>query len=152
MIIRKFKNKDSREVANLVGDVFSNFNNKEGSPEAILNYINIYKNDNLEKIKIIFSKSPIFFVAIEKNKIVGMIRGSNNRIYNLFVSGAYHKKNIGKRLLYKFEKEILKNKTKVIKIRSSQFALNFYKKMGYKKTTGMRLFKGINIYPMKKML
>lgn len=94
--------------------------------------------------------SPIFFLAIDKQKIVGMIRGTENRIINLFVLGSYHGKGIGKKLVEKFEMEARKGNSKIIKIRSSLFAISFYEKMGYKKSTGIKNFKGIKIQPMWK--
>ncbi len=51
----------------------------------------------------------------------------------------------------KFEKEAKKNSS-YIKTRASLFAVPFYRKMGYKKTTGIRKFKGLKIQPMKKIL
>jgi len=152
MILRKFKNKDTKNVASLVGDTFAMFNSKEGDKKAIRNYIEFYKTNDIDKVKKIFAKSTIFFVAVDNGKIVGMVRGNSNRIFNLFVLGSYHKKGIGTKLLNKFEMESKKNKSNVIKIRSSLFAFNFYKKMGYKKSTGIRLFKGIKVHPMKKII
>lgn len=152
MMIRRFKNKDAREVADLVGNVFAEFNSKEGSARAIRNYMGFYKTDDVGRIEKIFAKSPIFFVAIDNKKIVGMIRGNNDRIFNLFVLGSYHKKGIGRKLLNAFEKESRKNKSAVIRVRSSLFAFNFYKKMGYKKSMGIRSFRGIRVYPMKKVI
>ena len=55
-------------------------------------------------------------------------------------------------LVKKFERNAQKYGSKKIKIRASLFAVPFYKKMGYKKTTGIRNFKGLKIQPMKKIL
>lgn len=149
--IKKFTKKDTKEVANLVGDVFIEFNSKEGGKKAVDNYIQFYKSNN-EKMKKMFEMSPMFFVAVDNEKIIGVIRGDKNRIFNLFVLGSYHGKGVGSKLLSKFEKEIKKNDGKVLRVRSSLFAENFYKKMGYKKTTGRRNFFGLKVQPMKKFL
>ncbi len=151
--IKKFKQSYTISVANLISNTFAKYNNKEGKKSAIKWYINIYNSkNNLEKIKTNFSKSEIFYIATYKDKVIGVIRGNKNRVVNLFVNGRYHKKGVGKRLLLKFENECKKNGSKKINIRASLYAIEFYKKQGYKKTTGVRNMRGINIQPMIKIL
>jgi len=55
-------------------------------------------------------------------------------------------------LILKFEKVCIKKGSKIIKIRASVYATPFYQKLGYKKTTGIRKFKGLKHYSMKKTL
>lgn len=148
--IRKFKAKDLKESADLVAKTFSEYNKKEGSKEAVKGYISRYSN--LDSAKKSFSRSKIFFVAIANDKIVGIIRGSENRIINLYVRGDCHNKGIGRKLVERFEKECKKRGSKEIKIRASLFAAPFYQKMGYKKSTGIRKFIGLSIQPMKKKI
>jgi GNAT superfamily N-acetyltransferase len=81
-----------------------------------------------------------------------MIRGRPERITNLYVDGKYHKRGVGRLLLNKFEAEAKKLKSKEIKTRASLYAAPFYEKMGYKKTTGVRNFRGLKIWPMKKII
>lgn len=151
--IIKFKKIHTVEAAKLISNTFAKFNNKEGDKKAISWYINIYNpKNNLEKIKTVFFKSEIFYIATHKDKVVGIIRGNKNRVVNLFVNGRYHKKGIGKKLLLKFENECKKKSSKKINIRASLYAVKFYKKQGYKKTTGTRNMKGINVQPMIKIL
>ncbi|MDD2758339.1 MAG: GNAT family N-acetyltransferase [Patescibacteria group bacterium] len=97
-----------------------------------------------------FKKTQIFFVAIDRNKIIGLIRGNPGKIVNLFVDGKYHHNGTGKKLMERFQAEAKKINSKEIKIKSSLYAVPFYKKMGFKKTTGMRNFHGLKIWPMRK--
>ena len=152
--IRKFRIGDTKKTTNLISSVFGKFNSREGSKEAVQKYINFYdpKKSNIERIKNNFIKSPIFFIAVNEGKIVGAIRGAGDRIINLFVDGEYHKQGIGKKLVEKFEKEAKNCGSKRIKIRASLFAVKFYEKIGYKKTTGIRLFGGLKIQPMMRYL
>ena len=153
MIIHKYNPSDLQEIANLIRETFRKFNSKEGNKKGIKKYLDYYDTrKNINKIKQTFSKNTIFFVIKKKNKIIGLIRGRKNKIENLFVKGEYHKRGIGKKLVEKFEKEAKKQKSKEIMIRASLYSVPFYKKMGYKKTTGMRNIKGIKIQPMKKRL
>ena len=152
--IRAFKIADTCSVAKIINETFKKYNHREGSKKAVEQYVDFYKpnKNNINKLKTNFSKTEIFFVATNNNEIVGIIRGRKNRVVGLFVNGKHHKKGIGKKLMLKFEKECVKKASKIIKIRASIYAAPFYQKLGYKKTTGIRRFKGLKHYSMKKIL
>lgn len=67
------------------------------------------------------------------------------------MDGNYRRRGIGRKLTKEPESALMK-KTDVIKIRSSLYAIDFYKAMGYRKTTGKRMFHGVPIQPMEKTL
>ncbi len=96
--------------------------------------------------------SPISYVAVIGDDVVGIIRGSCKKISNLYVDGKKQKMGVGRALVDKFEKEAKKQNSKEIKIKASLHATIFYQKLGYKKTTGMRRFMGLKVWPMKKKL
>ena len=152
--IRKFRATDTLDVAFLIKKTFSEYNKKEATKDGFEKYISHYDKDkvDLNELKGVFIKTPIFFVAVDGKKIVGMVRGKKNYMINLFVDGKYHKNGIGKKLVDKFENVAKKDGSKKIKIRASLFAVPFYLRMGYKKTTGIRIFKGMKIQSMKKEL
>lgn len=152
--IRAFKVADTYSVAEIINKTFKKYNRREGSKKAVECYVNFYKpkKNNINKLKEIFSKTGIFFVATDSNKVIGIIKGRSNRVTSLFVNGKHHKKGIGKKLMLKFEKTCIKKGSKIIKIRASIYATPFYQKLGYKKTTGIRRFKGLKHYSMKKIL
>jgi len=156
MKFRKFKKDDIRQVAEIKNSVFSKFNSSEYfKKEAIdwyLDFTNLKKSDEELFEAFYISDKSIFFVAEENNKIIGYIKGSKDRIGNLFVLGNSHKKGVGKKLVELLEKEAKNQNSKEIKIRSSIYAVPFYQKMGYKKTTGVRNLHNLNIQPMKKIL
>lgn len=154
MKIRKFKISDTESVAKLISKTFATFNEKEGTKKAVQRYINHYnpKKNDVDKIKEGFLQTSLFFVVEEKGKIIGIVRGTKNRVVNLFVDGKYHGKGIGKKLMQKFEREAKNLHSKEIRIRASLFAIKFYQVAGYKKTTGIRNFMGLKIQPMKKVL
>jgi GNAT superfamily N-acetyltransferase len=155
MKIRKFSEKDSIKVAKLAMRTFKKYNGLDFfDKEAITGALDFFDPDKNTKEELIekFRKSYIFYVAEEGNSIIGMIRGISDRISSLFVDENWHKNGIGKKLIEHFEVEARKNKSTYIKIRSSLYAVNFYQKVGYKKTTGMRNHMGLKIYNMKKKL
>lgn len=151
MKIRKYKNSDLKEVANLIKITFKKFSKTDGSKKAVEAYINNY--NDLEKLKLKFENSPIFYIAEDKGKIIGVIRGNEGRIGNLFVLEDYQGKNVGSKLLKKFENEAKRKSSKLIRIRSSLYAVPFYQRKGYKKSRGMikakKLF-GLRYQPMIK--
>ncbi len=151
MKIRKFKPSDSREVGNLIAKTFKRFNNNEGTKEGLEWYLGMYKDKNLDNLKKRL-KSKIFYIAEEENRIIGMVRGTENRLINLFVDGQYHRKSIGKILVENFEREARRKGSHKIIIRASLYATPFYQEMGYRRTTGTRNFRGIKINPMVKSL
>lgn len=154
MKIRKFKISDTVHVANLISKTFAIFNNKEGTRKAVQRYVDKYnpKKNDIKNIKNGFLQTPLFFVAENNCKIIGIVRGTKNRVVNLFVYGDYHGKGIGKKLMQKFEQEAKKYHSKEIRIRASLFAIKFYQGIGYNKTTGVRKFKGLKVQPMRKTL
>ncbi len=143
-------------MAEIKNSVFRKFNNSEYfEKEAIDWYLGLTnpKMSDEELLKAFrTSDKSIFYVAEENDKIVGYIKGSADRIANLFVKGETHKRGVGKKLVELLEKEAKKQNSKEIKIKSSIYAVPFYQKMGYKKTTGVRNFHGLKIQPMKKTL
>ena len=153
MKIRKFQKNDMDEVASLAMRTFSKYNKadyfKKEAINDMMDRFNPRKNPHLAQD---FQKTPIFYVAEENNKIIGMVRGRIGKLTTLFVEGKQHKKGIGRKLVERFEREAKRQGSKKIKINASLHAIPFYQKMGYKKSTGMRNFKGLKVYPMKKIL
>lgn len=154
MKIRKYKVSDLKDAARIISSTFKKFNSNEGTKKGVRDYIEFYTptKKNIEHIDKQFSKTKIFYVAVEDNKVIGLIRGNPNRITNLFVDSHYHKKGIGKKLINLFEREAFKNKSKLIKAAASLYALPFYQKMGYKKTTGIRYRYELRIQPVQKRM
>ena len=85
-------------------------------------------------------------------KDIAVATGTVDELVRLFVHHRYHGKGIGRNLMQRFEQECLRKGSTSIRIRSSLYAVPFYLKMGGKKTTGMRNFKGLKCQSMKKIL
>ena len=153
-IIRKYKRKDARAVATLISRTYSRFNIREGTKEAARKYIESYDpgGKRTEDIHRRFIRTPNFWVAFMGSRIVGVARGIGNRLINLFVDGAYHRQGIATRLVRRFENNCKKAGFKEIVLRGSLYATPFYQSLGYKKTTGVRNFRGLKIQSMKKKI
>jgi GNAT superfamily N-acetyltransferase len=122
---------------------------------VVQRYIDRYNpNNNLGYIKEGFEKILFFYVALDRESfvLVGLVRGLENRVVNLFVKGEYHRRGIGTKLMRRIETELRKRGVREIKPRASLYAVPFYQSLGYTKTTGIRNFLGLKIQPMKKTL
>jgi GNAT superfamily N-acetyltransferase len=151
--IRNYKLSDVYDVAKLVQKTYKQFNAAGENAEAVQWYIDIFDTKKkLEDIKKMFANGAVTLVAVENDKIIGFLWGRKDRIINLYIDGRYHGKGIGKKLVERYEQKVRELGTEVIKIRSSLFAVPFYEKMGYRKSTGIRPFHGLRVQPMKKIL
>lgn len=151
--IRTYKKKDLQAVTDLICLTYATCNSKEGTKQAAQDYLDYYSLEkNQENIEKKFAESPLFFVAEQGKKVIGVIRGKADRISNLFVHPQWHGKGVGQALLTRFEKKTVQMQTVYVKLYASLFAVSFYQRMGYKKTTGVRWIKGLPVQPMKKIM
>ena len=79
MEIIKYDIKYKNETAKLIQDTFSEFNSTDGDEEAVKNYIRMFSTENQESLNKMFSDDLMIFLAIENNKIIGMIRGNHEK-------------------------------------------------------------------------
>ena len=151
--IKKFTKKDTANTALLMVHVYKKFNQGEATKKGLQEYVDSVHPDKvpLDKLYKKLNK-PIAFVATDKEKIIGIVRGTPDRINTLFVDGRYQKQGVGKKLVEFFVSAAKKKGIKFIRVRSSVFAVPFYKAMGFKKTTGLRHPHGMKMYNMKKAL
>ena len=110
----------------------------------------------LEQIKSkLANEKYISYVAEDAGKIIGIVQGSAREGHGslglLFVDKEHHRKGVGAGLMEKIECRF-KTEVEVVKLSSSIHALEFYQRIGYVKTTGLRSKKGIVYYPMKKSI
>ncbi|MBT3983305.1 MAG: GNAT family N-acetyltransferase [Bacteriovoracaceae bacterium] len=155
MRIRKFQKKDTVPSAELIYQVFKKYNGNDyfdlKGVNEVLDLLDAKKRSTAD-LMVMFSRSSIVYVAEEGKQIIGVIRGSKNKITSLMVDGRFHKRGVGKKLIEKFEADAISLGGEFIKIRSSLFAVSFYQAQGFKKNTGIRKFMGLKVFNMKKNL
>ena len=160
--IRNYNEKDAPEIGELIADTYSEFNLSFASPEdrnLMLGPFRNARSPELAHQQAIAEvlRSPIFLVAEIDGKITGVLRGRKERLASLFVNKDFHRQGIGTRLVEEFEKIMLAQRVSVIRVAATLYAAPFYAKMGYKKSTGVRLSwsfdgHGLPYQPMKKEL
>ena len=105
-----------------------------------------------------FIRAAVVFVGEdEKGNISGVLRGQPGRLHGLFVNDWYFFQNIGRKLLEEFEQYNQQLGNPKITLASPLYAVPFYLRLGYKKSTGVRSGwcfqgRGLKWQPMKKVL
>lgn len=140
-------------MANLIKETFAQFHATESSRDTSQSYIKRYGPDQAKKeLNRQFGQTPLFYVTEVNNSVVGMIRGEQDRIVNLFVAIKFQRKKIGSLLLRHYEIACEQEGAEIIRVQSSIYAIPFYVSHGYKKTTGVRHVNGLKVQPMKKII
>ncbi|HOO32976.1 MAG TPA: GNAT family N-acetyltransferase [Thermotogota bacterium] len=154
-MIRPFKKSDTVAVADLVYETFKKYNGDayftDGAVEKTLDNFDT-KNHTEDELYEIIGKPEIFYVYEIDGEIVGALRGNLNKLNSLFVSGNHHGNGIGQKLVKAFEEEVIKRGSEYVELTASLFAVNFYLKQGYEKTSDIVDFEGLKVYRMKKYL
>lgn len=155
--IRRYKSSDAMAAAYVIRSTFGKFNQDEGPKSAVKKYLGFYDPSvrGLERIAHTFERTPIFYVALDKGKVIGIVRGEKDHLINFFVLGSYHGMGVGRRLINKFHAEAHKRGSTEVRTSASMYAVPVYESFGYKKTTGVRKLKrlgGIMVQPMRKTL
>jgi GNAT superfamily N-acetyltransferase len=159
--IRHYRETDAVSVGKLIADTFSEFNLSFASPEErqlLLGpfcYARSREPAHREAIARVVQAAMVF-VAEENGDIIGVLRGKADRLQSLFVRGDYHRRGTGRMLVEHFEQACLGQGATVIRLAATLYAVPFYARLGYKRTTGVRLgwsFGGrLKYQPMKKVL
>ncbi len=160
--IRNYQESDTREVGCLIADTYSEFNLSFATPEdrdlMLGPFRHAQSSDEAHQQAIVeILRSPIFLVAEREDQIAGVLRGRKERLASLFVRKDFHQQGIGRRLVESFETEMIEQGVSVIRVAATIYAVPFYAKLGYKKSTGLRTswsFDGYGLpyQPMKKKL
>jgi len=160
--IRCYREEDAENAGRLIAETYSRYNLSFASAAERAKFLGPFQHagsdQEAHKKEIArVLRADMVFVAEDNGEIVGILRGQHDKLQSLFVSGAYHRQGIGRRLVERFERECRRQNSAVIKLRSTLFAVPFYQAMGYKKSTGVRVMKsfdgkGLPFQAMKKVL
>ena len=159
--IRSYRAPDAEQVGRLIADTYSEFNLSFASPEERDRLLGPFKHarsaeqSHQEAIARVISAAMVL-VAEDDGEIVGVLRGRKDRLQSLFVRGDRHRRGIGQDLVERFEQACVEQGASEIRVAATLYAVPFYHRMGYKKTTGVRSgrsFEGrLEWQPMKKVL
>jgi GNAT superfamily N-acetyltransferase len=160
--IRNYDLDDALKVGRLIADTYAEFNLSFAAPEdqslMLGPFRHAWSDESAHRESIAeILKSPIFLVAEVDGEIAGVLRGRRERLASLFVGKNYQRRSVGRKLVEAFETEMRALNVSVIRVAATLYAVPFYSKMGYKKSTGVRISwsfdgYGLPIQPMKKIL
>ena len=161
-IIREYSGRDAVEVGILIKNTYTEFNLAYFPREEQALFLGPFQfaGDQDPEHQAAINQliwSQFVYVAEDKGEVVGVLRGRIGRLGSLFVAKSHQGRGIGKMLVERFEREIKSNGGGVIRVASSMYAVSFYSKIGYKKSTGVRnswSFEGYGfpIQPMRKVI
>ncbi len=160
--IREYTENDAHPVGKLIAETYSQFNLAHLPPDEVKSALGPFQyawsDDQTHKEKIaIMIRSEWVFLAVDEGEIVGVLRGRKGRLASLFVHSDYQLKGAARQLVARFEQECQKYAPMVIRLSATVYAVPFYLKMGYKRSTGLRSgwsfdYHGLPIQPMRKVL
>ena len=127
MEIRKATKKDARKISILRRKTLREINKKD-YPKAFLHFL---INENSAKGIVSKMKDRDLFCIWEKDILLGTVELKSNKILGLFVKGSEIGRGIGTRLMDFIESYAHSKKVRQVRLYSTKFAVNFYKKRGY---------------------
>ncbi len=153
MIIKRFKDEDSVELAKVIEKTLRTTNAKDYSSEYIENDIRFLTADKL----IERSRWTNLYVVFEDEKIVGCGaigpywgREDESSLFTVFVLPEYQGQGIGRKIMETLENDEIFLRAKRIEIPSSITAVEFYKKFGYNYKNGVSEIDEEQLYRLEK--
>ena len=151
--VRKFKNSDADEVANLVIRNFKEVNIKDYGQEAIDELV---KTHDAQWVLQVASYAHMY-VFRHHDKIVatGSISSywgspTESILLTVFVLPEYHGMGIGRKIIDTLEKDELFKRASRVEIPASITAVEFYRKFGYDFKNGKKELDEENLYRLEK--
>ncbi len=161
--IRPYQATDAQTVGRLIADTYSEYNlsflplEERGPYLGPFQYAGSRDQARQAEIARTLEAALILVAENENGEVVGVLRGRKDRLQSLFVRGDHHRQGIGRKLVERFEQECIALGGEAIRLASSLYAVPFYQRLGYKKSTSVRRgwsFQGPEFkwQPMKKVL
>lgn len=136
----------------MIWRTFLRYDGKDYTREGIRSFFDFITDDNLHTA---FLRGEYrMMVALADDRIVGAGSLRNiNHLSLLFVDGDYHRKGIGSRILTRLcsylDKELGE---RYISLKAAPYAVDFYRKLGFRTLRPEEEYSGIRVTAMIKML
>ena len=142
--IRAYDEGDAVAAGVLIADTFGKYNLSHLAPpkqKELLGPFAYARSESDVHRKAIADAidAPIVLVAKDGSEVMGILRGGHSgRLNSLFVHEAYHRQGIGRRLVIALEEMMIARRARVIRLAATPYAVPFYLRVGYRRSTGMR--------------
>lgn len=154
VVIRKYKDSDAEEVANLIIRNFKEVNIKDYGKEAVAELV---RTHDAAWVREITSYAHMYVFCREETIIacgsISSYWGSEEEsiLLTVFVLPEYHGKGIGRTIIRTLEEDELFKRAWRIEIPASITAVEFYRKLGYDYKNGERKLDGEGHYRLEKL-
>lgn len=128
VVIREIDSKDYPETTEMIQKTIRQSPGKD-SPELIEKFCQKYTLDNFKKK----AEEIDYFVAVEGDKIVGIIGLKNNEVRTFFVEPSFQGKGIGRKLFDFLKRKARENEVKELVVESDTGAEVIYRKFGFER-------------------
>lgn len=147
--IRKAKDYEWEPAMELAFKVFLKYEAMEYGPEGIRNFAEFVTDETLKKL--FLQGSYLLFVAVENEKIIGLISlRSGNHISLLFVDQEYHRRGVGTSLIKYLQSYMLMHtRQQKLTVNAAPYGIPFYHKIGFRDTGYETKRDGIIYTPME---
>ena len=150
--VRWAKEDEWAPAMKMVWRTFIKYEGKDYSEEGIKKFFEFITDDDLY---VSFLKGEYqLMVALDGEEVIGAgsIR-SRNFLSLLFVDEEYHHRGVGSSIVRKLC-EYLKNEAgeRYVTLQAAPYAVNFYRKQGFRAVRPEMEFSGIRVTPMEKIL
>ena len=147
--IRKAQAFEWEPAMELAFRVFLKYEAKEYGPEGIRSFAEFVTDETLKKL--FLQGSYLLFVAVENEKIIGLISlRSGNHISLLFVDQEYHRRGVGTSLVKYLQSYMLMHtRQQKLTVNAAPYGIPFYHKIGFRDTGYETKKDGIIYTPME---
>lgn len=140
------------EIMDMVWRTFMRFEAKDYTEEGIANFRDFITDPRL--FRMFMNGQYATMIAVYEDKIIGQISvRSGNHISLLFVDAAYHRQGVGRELIRRMADFLIQDRNaKSMTVQAAPYAVEFYRKVGFRICSPEEEYSGIRVTSMEKFL
>lgn len=149
--IRWAYEQDWNPAMEVIWRTFLKFEGNDYTEEGIRNFYEFITDRNLKES--FLEGNYQLLVALDDKKVIGAASvRCRNFLSLLFVEENYHRQGVGRALMEEICRYMKAEMgERYVFLRSSPYAVNFYKRLGFREVAPEEVFSGIRVTPMEKV-